>query len=442
MSLSIIESLRQNPASSRELQLHTGLSQATVSRRLHTLRDRVVSMGKGRNTRYALVKNAFGAGDRIPLYAVDPHGNSALIAIIRPLAHGGYLVERIEGAGMPSVLLGEKGNGLYDDLPFFLDDLRPQGFLGRQIAQFLSDSSGFPSDPRQWSAEDIGSYLIANGDDLPGNLKLGDQTRLRLPREPIATHRDDYVAKVESVLRGNIPGSSAGGEQPKFTAYTKDCGHVIVKFSPAGDDRVSRRWRDVLLTEYHAGKIFRNTPFPAVDSQIYEIGDRLFLESRRFDRNGAVGRTPMISLRALDAEFVGEGNNWLRVMAVLAKQNLITEEHNVDARVFYHFGVCIYNTDMHLGNLSLACEGDVFKLLPAYDMCSMGFAPKSGEVVRYDFRHNVTIDEDTDAAVKVAAQHAIKFWNSLAEDDRISSELREFLDRGNPVRLDDQNNIA
>lgn len=125
-------------------------SQATVSRQLHTLRDSVVSMGKGRNTRYALVKSAFGARDRIPLYAVDPHGNSVLIAIIRPLTHGGYLVERTVGAVCHLFCWEKKGMGyMNDDLPFFLDDLRPQRFLGRQIAQALSDSSGFPSAPSQ-----------------------------------------------------------------------------------------------------------------------------------------------------------------------------------------------------------------------------------------------------------------------------------------------------
>ncbi|NOX42913.1 MAG: type II toxin-antitoxin system HipA family toxin YjjJ [Gammaproteobacteria bacterium] len=433
MPSSIIEKLRQNPASVKELQFRTGQSQATVSRQLRSLGNSVVSLGSGRNIRYALVKNAFAASDYIPLYAVEQHGNNVQLAVIRPLAHGGYLVEQTTAT--PSVLLGENGDGVFDDLPYFLDDLGPQGFLGRQIAQKLSESSGFPSDPRQWSAEHIGSYLIANGDDLPGNFKLGGQTAMRLPREIIATNRDDYNERAKAVLQGHIPGSSAGGTQPKFTAYTEDHGHVIVKFSLAGDDPVSRRWRDILLTEYHAEKILRQTRFPAVDSQTYEIGDRLFLESRRFDRQGAVGRIPMISLLAIDAEFVGEGSNWPRVMKVLAGRNLISEEHYYDTRVLYEFGRCIHNTDMHSGNPSLGCEGDVFRLLPVYDMCSMGFAPKSGEVTPYKFQHDVSLREDIDKVIHAASKFAIDFWNALAGDDRISTELREFFDQGNPVRL-------
>jgi hypothetical protein len=429
--LSIIEYLRSSPASSTELQVRTGLSQATVSRQLRSLGNRIVKLGRGRATRYALATNAFGAGDLLPLYAIDPHGNAVRIASIRPLAHGGYYVERTTDT--PSVLLGDQGNGVYDDLPFFLDDLRPQGFLGRQIAQILSESAGLPSDPRHWTADQVGSYLIANGDDLSGNLRLGQQSLLRLPRKRVTTRRSDYPEMAESVLAGNVLGSSAGGEQPKFTAFTEDRGHVIVKFSPAEDEPVSRRWRDILLTEYHAAKILKDSAAPAADSQIYEIGGRLFLESPRFDRQGDSGRVPMISLMAVDAEFTGLGSNWPDVIKALVDRELISHEHLIAAQILHAFGRCINNTDMHLGNLSLSYDGDVFTLLPVYDMCSMGFAPKSGEIIPYNFRPDATINDDGQTATRCGIDLAIDFWDALASDQRVSSELREFLERGSLV---------
>ena len=60
---------------------------------------------------------------------------------------------------------------------------------------------------------------------------------------------------------------------------------------------------------------------------------------------------------------------------------------------------------MHLGNLSLAMDGHVFRLLPVYDMCSMGFAPRSGGEVRpYAFaaRHpqRLVIDDETYGTVR------------------------------------------
>lgn len=45
--------------------------------------------------------------------------------------------------------------------------------------------------------------------------------------------------------RGEIPGSSAGGEQPKFTAYAmtpSGARHVIVKFSELDENPITERW--------------------------------------------------------------------------------------------------------------------------------------------------------------------------------------------------------
>jgi hypothetical protein len=108
-----------------------------------------------RPPKYAMTRNAFGGGDKLPLVMVDTHGNTVLVVVIRPLAPSGFFVEPV--TGMPQVLLGESRRGLYQDLPYFLTDLCPQGFLGRQIAGDLaSQSSEFPSDPRHWNTNHIG----------------------------------------------------------------------------------------------------------------------------------------------------------------------------------------------------------------------------------------------------------------------------------------------
>jgi HipA-like C-terminal domain len=433
MVTSIIDILKRGPATSAALQKACDLSQATVSRQLRALGDQIVRLGKGRATEYALTRNAFNAGDDIRLYAVDPHGNTVCVARLRPLAHGGFLVEATTGT--PAILMGESGDGLYDDLPYFLEDLRPQGFLGRQVAQALSEQSDYPPDPRQWSSEQVGSYLVANGDDLPGNFKLGQQAIMRLPEPVSVTNRAHYSDIAESVLKGYRPGSSAGGEQPKFTAYTADRGHVIVKFSPAGSGEVARRWKDILLTEYHAAQTLSGANVGA-DIILHEAGDRLFLESRRFDRHGERGRLPMISLLMLDAEFTGIGNNWGRVISALAAKGLMSDEHAFDAIALHAFGHAINNSDMHLGNLSLGFDGNVFRLLPAYDMCSMGFAPTgTGEVRPYEFRYEVTVTDITPPPVTAGLNMAQLFWQQLAGDDRISAELMQFLGDTEPLHL-------
>jgi len=431
MPLSIQEYLQRGLATSKEIQAATGLSQ------LRKLGSCVIKLKSGRTLLYAITRNAFGGDDRLPLVMVDAHGNTVLAANIRPLAHGGFFVE--PATGMPRVLLGENGNGLYDDLPYFLVDLCPQGFIGRQIAQEMAtQSDDFPSDPRNWNTHHIGRYLVSNGDDLPGNFKFGQQALYRVRKKPTAHEESDYPELANNVMGGVIPGSSAGGEQPKFTAFCASrSAHVIVKFSPIGDNDVARRWRDILITEYHATEALHHVDFPAAETRLIEREGRLFLESQRFDRGAEYGRMPMISLQSIDAEFIGLGSSWPQVLNALYQKKLVSWEHVYDTEFLWNFGRLIHNTDMHLGNLSFGIEGDVFRLLPVYDMCSMGFAPKSGgEVLPYQFsspdiRH-LNLPEEALTLVKSTARD---FWDRVAQDDRISGEFREFLSNGNPVDL-------
>ncbi len=437
MPISIKEYLAQGPATSKEIQAATGLSQSSVARQLRNMGESIIKLQKGRIPRYAATCNAFGGNDKLPLSMVDAHGNTVLAAFIRPLMHGGFFVE--PATGMPPLLLGENNDGLFDDLPYFLLDLRPQGFLGRQIAEEMASQSGdFPSDPRHWNTNHIGRYLVSNGDDLPGNFKFGEQALLRIRRKPAIALDDQYPALADEVMSGIIPGSSAGGEQPKFTAFSgHHSAHVIVKFSPEGDNEIARRWRDILITEYHATEAIHSLNYPAAETRLLEMGGRLFLESERFDRSGEYGRMPMISLQAIDAEFTGVGSGWPEVMDALLKKELVSWQHVFDAEFLWCFGCLINNTDMHLGNLSFAIEGNVFRLLPLYDMCSMGFAPKSGGEVRpYSFvprePKRVNLNDKIIDAVKIMAHD---FWERVASDERISDELKDFLRHGNPVDL-------
>lgn len=435
MNLSISDVLARGPATSKEIQAKTGLTQAAVSRQLRKMEDSIVRRKEGRLIFYAMTRNAFGGSDRLPLYTVDAHGNSTAVAVIRPLAHAGFYVQAL--TGMPTLLLGENGDGFYDDLPYFLHDLAPQGFLGRQIAEGMAlQSPDFPNDPRQWNVDHIGRYLVSNGDDLPGNLKFGEQAHLRVRRKPISVTVEDYPRLADDVMSGIIPGSSAGGEQPKFTAFCAErSAHVIVKFSPPGNDPVARRWRDILITEYHAAEAIHAVSWPVSETQLIELGGRLFLESQRFDRSGEYGRMSMVSLQAVDAEFTGLGNGWDRVLHALQRQGLLSLDHCIDGETFWYLGRLINNTDMHLGNLSLRIDGNVFRILPVYDMCSMGFAPKAGEVLPYVFSPPDLSElyPFGGKALSNIITVARDFWERVAGDDRISSDFREFLAQGNPV---------
>ncbi len=428
--------LKRGPSTSKEIQAALGLSQSSTARLLKKMGSGIIPIKEGRTVKYAATVNAFGGSDRIPLCIIDGAGKPNPIAHIRPLNCGQFFIEPQENTEYSPLLLGEGGNGLCDDLPYFLLDLKPQGFLGRQIARTLSQQSpDFPPNPKNWNTNQIGRYLISNGEDLPGNFLFGEQLMLRLRRGPTAVSRQDYPDLADRAMKGEPPGSSAGGEQPKFTAFSKEkSSHVIVKFTPKGRNEVAERWRDVLVTEFHAAQILAQNGYPAGKTDLFEREGRMFLESQRFDRRGLFGRRSMISLDIIDREFVGYGgSSWSGVMANLHGQGLINADDLQRTRELEYFGHLIHNTDMHLGNLSLAMGGERFKLLPAYDMCSMGFAPNGGEVLSFDTIPTQTAPDLPSSIKKRVEKMASLFWTKISTDPRISTEFREYLEKAFPT---------
>lgn len=429
MMESIKNFLARGPSTSKEIQAALGLSQSTVSRMLKKMGDGIVQISEGRSVRYAATCHAFGGNDKLPIGMIDESGKIQLVAYLRPLNCGDFFLQPAVKNYSP-LLLGADRTGLYEDLPYFLFDLRPQGFLGRLTAKGIAgQSEDFPDNPKLWNTNHIGRYLISNGDDLPGNFIFGEQQFLRVRRKPVAVSRNDYPRLAANAVKGEPPGSSAGGEQPKFSAFNAEqTSHVIVKFSPMGNNEVAQRWKDILITEYHAGRVLGGHGFPAAGTDLFEMDGRLFLETRRFDRIGEFGRSSMISLDMVDREFIGSGSgNWNRVMEALYNQGMVNHPDLKRTRELRYFGQLINNTDMHLGNLSLSIEGDKFRLLPVYDMCAMGFAPQTGEVLPFDFQPDL---READLAMEAAEKMrdlAHEFWGRVLTDNRISDPFKAYL---------------
>jgi hypothetical protein len=86
-------------------------------------------------------------------------------------------------------------------------------------------------------------------------------------------------------------------------------------------------------------------------------GVRAYLQVERFDRVGRAGRLGLISLGALDDEFVGERLGWSQSAAALLRAGLIDAGDARELRWLSAFGSLIANTDMHLGNASFLYEG-------------------------------------------------------------------------------------
>lgn len=357
--------LAQGPATARKIAEKLGLSQPTVSRALAVIGDGIVRIGAGPSIQYAVRDYSRGFG-AVPVFRVSDVGQIRELGQLIPVRPDGFVMAQANGVTIYS-----------DGLPWWMFDMRPQGYLGRAYASTHATNLGLPSNPDTWDDGSVVRALLLHGHDVVGNLLVGELARNRFIElstpTPIVDRAGVYPRLAVAAGAGDLPGSSAGGEQPKFCAYTER-GHVLVKFSVQDDNPVSERWRDLLMAEHFALATL------GVASEILDVCGQRFLEVSRFDRVGEFGRVGMFSLKSLDAEFVGDATApWPVIVARLAADGQVEQEAVADSALLWAFGVLIGNTDMHTGNLSfVSSHGQPYRLAPAYDMLPMGFQPRSG----------------------------------------------------------------
>ncbi|MDR0174481.1 type II toxin-antitoxin system HipA family toxin YjjJ [Enterobacter sichuanensis] len=395
--------LRQGPISVRQLTDIMGISQPTVSRSIKALGDEVVRIGSGPSIHYVL-RDAHRGFSSAPVYRITEEGTVKPLGKLVPVYPDGFVMEQTDNICLHS-----------DGLPWWLFDMRPQGYLGRAYASRFSSELGLPPNPENWSDTDVIRALLAHGHDAVGNLLIGEQARNHFVEMPLPVAVDRataYPSLALAVSAGDVPGSSAGGEQPKFCTYTER-GHVIVKFTAPDDNPVSERWRDLLLAEHLALRVL------GVETAVFDFGGQRFLEIPRFDRTGPLGRKGLFSLRALEAEFVGRAREtWPVLVNELAKQGCVHPDAVASTARLWAFGMLIGNTDMHHGNLSfISSHGRPYDLAPAYDMLPMGFAPKSGGALVNTLRPVTLIDAVAGEIWHEALELAERFY-ALASDCR------------------------
>lgn len=426
---------------SGEVVERLGISRATLSRLIREVGYRVVRIGKGRATRLALRHPEVSRP--VPLYAVGEDAEVDWQGQLVPLCAGERVQWRLvseEASG--SLLEGEFGNGLFPGWPWFLEDLRPSGFLGRAFARNMAERYSLNPDPERWTDLELLSVLSRWGSDFPGNFILGDDHALRdFNEKKIRVRDEDYPpgnADVYADLARRVleeeeePGSSAGGEQPKFTAVVSESPDaspraVLVKFSPPVDSPGGRRWADLLYAEDLANTILSEAGILSASTRVLASEKRVFLESLRFDRVGALGRRGVVSLRSLDAAHFGHGGgSWADMARQMVEEGWITRADG-DVMVRLHcFGQLIANTDMHWGNLSFYLPGRrPFPLAPVYDMVPMLFRPSAtGEVVSRNFQLSLPKPEDRRAWLAMHP-YAVEFWQRLSAREEISEDFRE-----------------
>jgi hypothetical protein len=419
---------------SRAIIGELGISSATLTRIVVGLGPSIERIGAARSTRYALRRPVRNFGSEWPVYRISDSGRPQTWGTLRAL-HRGFRF--VPGERAPTWMAREYQDGIFPGLPFFLQDVRPQGYLGRAIALEAAPRLGVPADVRLWSEDDVLSYFLTDGQDLPGDLVLGDhalERALRAAEGAAAVADSDrdrvYPERASAAQRGEIAGSSAGGDQPKFLATVRrDNGSpqsVLVKFSAAEPSPVSVRWADLLACEHLAVEILRQRQLAGTRTEVIDAGGRRFLEVERFDRAGAAGRRGVLTLGAIEDAFLERGaGDWTAAAAGLEQAHWIATEDARTLRWIWCFGDLIANTDMHRANAGFWFTDTLpWRLAPCYDMLPMLYAPGAqGDLGERPFAPRPPLAGVADVWSD-AARAALKFWERVAAEGRISAAFR------------------
>ena len=407
-----------------QLQIATGKSQPSLSLAISKLGSRVCKLGAARSTRYALTLPILGLPASQPITMAGSHGELIDFGKLTYLHSQQTYVRAAQGTEWLTAA---------NKLPWFLEPLRPQGFLGRQLARLAPH---LPSDPDTWTAEQVMYMAVLHAGDPPGAFNLGPvMGRLVLDSPPNAM---DRAACYDTLARGigsSLPtASSAGGEQPKFvteiggTATSHQ--HVIVKYSPPRGTPFGERWHDLLHLEHLALTVLRDHGIPVATTRIVESKERTYLESERFDRIGIEGKRHVVSAASVHEEFVKTPRqNWVATCAALDAQKLLSPTDLQKVACQYFFGQYIGNTDMHFGNLSFFVSDfakPYFTVTPAYDMLPMLWRPgvHTGELGADPIRPQPRMASFAQEAT-VARDWAIDYWERGARLDVLSHTLQE-----------------
>jgi hypothetical protein len=311
-----------------------------------------------------------------------------------------------------------------DGLPIEVADARPSGFLGHHFAATHADLR-LPARLIDWSDHHVLLAMSRRGEDVPGNLIVGDESfaRWQALDIPVRT-RGDYPDLAEATIAGHPPGSSAGGERPKFGVFV-DGRHVLVKFAARGGagDAVARRWCDLLVLEALALNVVSARGVTTAQTSLIDADSHYFLESDRFDRVGIRGRVAVLSLAAVQDD---PADPWARAAVLLRDAGRLSHEDARRLQWLDAFGTLIANTDRHPYNVVFFAGGATLRLAPAFDQVSMLYAPTADGQVAPRIFAPPHATADTLEVWDDARAAAREFWQLASDDARVSDDVRTF----------------
>lgn len=433
------------PVPAGRLLTSLGVSRPVLGRLVAEAGSQVLRIGKARATRYAS-RARTPAGSSWPIWRMRPDATLEELGVLHALRGERFQFET-NGDRPNLTRVVEEVPGHFPGLPWFLDDLRPQGFLGRTLARQQATRLGVPRDLSRWGLADTLVAITRTGgtgigDLLPGSLAVDEAlAECANPGDALGADQREarYADMAEAVLAGEVVGSSPGGEQPKFTATVETAEGryaALVKFAVPDSGQAARRWADLLVCEQLALRCLEEAGLPAPRTNLIDSNGYTCLEVRRFDRTPVhLGRIGFVSLAALDAAFVGSGgDDWGIAGHRLAQLGWITRETAAQMACLHWFGRMIGNSDMHPGNLGFQLvDHGPLALAPVYDMLPMSLAPSSTGAVRpaSPLALAAPTRPGQSSPIGWAARLAEQFWMRVAASERIQGEELRRIARDN-----------
>lgn len=374
-----------------------------------------------------------GLGSTWPLYRIDTHGRPRDFGSLTALRGSASLV-------VPSLqtdwMRDDFSSGMFPGVPWFLEDQRPQGFIGHGFARRSAADLGLPWNIGLWGDDDVLAALLQRGDLASGNFVLGDEALCRVLRSrpesiPRASRGQVYGELAAGALVRAASNAWVAGEQPKFTTTIDDgegsFRHVIVKFSEPVDDRpAARRWADLLISEHLADQLLAEQEGTDARTDLVWSQGRVCLEVTRFDRVGGHGRRGCVTLAAWSDAHDGDRDDWPGTALRMQQHGWIEIDAVEQVRRRWWFGQMIANADMHFGNLGFFLDDALpLRLTPSYDMLPMLYRPAgSGELPVRRFQPPAPMADEL-AAWDAVGGWAELYWQQVADHPDISDDFRQ-----------------
>ena len=150
MDAALANALFSGTRTGAELRGGLGISQPTLSRLLKATRAEVAVLGRGRSTRYGLYRRIRELPPELPVHRVSQDGAIERIATLVTIAPGRFWFDDLEQP---------RASREFESLPWFITDMRPQGYLGRLFPLRYEDLS-LPDRIGDWN--ELGRWVAAS----------------------------------------------------------------------------------------------------------------------------------------------------------------------------------------------------------------------------------------------------------------------------------------